>query len=152
SAEVFDPTNGTWTDWAFSMTHPRAVHRMVDLLDGSWFLVGGSNTDLRAGLFDTATGQFTPVAPAADDHGRFGPAVARFDSANVSVVGGESFAQVLWFNATSATLVQTGSTTTRPRAYATATRIAPTMILVAGGIDFPNNNATLSTCDAVVEG
>jgi hypothetical protein len=70
----------------------------------------------------------------------------------VAVIGGESFGDVLHFDHASTQLVNTGSPTTRPRSYATATRVAPDRILVVGGIDVPNGSTIQSSCDLVVEG
>jgi hypothetical protein len=152
TAEVFSPTTGTWSPWASSMIHTRSSHQMVDALDGRWLLVGGSDVDLRPEMFDTATGVFTPFSAAAADRARFGAAAASFASGNVSVIGGEQFGDVLFFHRGFTQLINTGSGTTRPRTYATATRITPDWVLVAGGIDIPNGSAPLSSCDVVVEG
>jgi len=152
SAEVFDPTVGTWSPWAHAMTHTRATHGMVDLLDGRWLLAGGSDVDLRPDLFDTTTGVFTPVAAAAADHARFGASMARFSTGNVMVSGGESFGDVLLFDRTFDVLLNSGSPTTLPRSYGTATVIAPDRVLLAGGINFANGSFVLSSCDLVVEG
>ena len=152
SAEAFDPSLGTWSPWAHAMTHTRSTHGMVDLLDGRWLLAGGSDVDLRPDLFDTTTGLFTPVAAAAADHARFGASMARFSSGNVSVSGGESAGDVLLFDRTFDVLLNSGSPTTLPRAYGTATTIAPDRVLLAGGINFANGSFVLSSCDLVVEG
>lgn len=152
SVEVFDPATGGFTAWALPMSHSRAAHALVDLLDGRWLLVGGSDVDLRPEVFHVATGTFSPFAAAANDRARFGAAAARFASGNVSVVGGEAAGDVLFFDRALTALRNTGSSTTRPRAYATATRIAADRVLVAGGIDYANGGFVLSTCDLVVEG
>ena len=80
------------------MTHTRATHGMIDLLDGRWLLVGGSDVDLRPETFDVATGAFTPFAAAAADRARFGVCVAAFGSGDVAVVGGEASGDVLHFD------------------------------------------------------
>ena len=146
AAEVYSPTTGTWSPWASDMTHSRAAHGMVDCKDGRWLLVGGSNADLRPETFDTL------FAAAPSDHARFGVAAAAFTSGNVSIVGGEAFGDVLFFNRGFTLLQNSGSATTVPRSYATATRIAADWVLVAGGFDVSVGGATLSTCDLVVEG
>ena len=152
SVEVFDPATNACTAWPVTMTHTRSTHAMVDLLDGRWLLVGGSDVDLRPETFDTTTGTFTPLAPAAADRARFGLAAARFTSGSVSVVGGEATGDVLYFDRVTTQLLNTGSGTSRPRAYGTATRIGPGRVLAAGGIDFANGSFVLATCDLVVEG
>jgi hypothetical protein len=151
-AEVFDPATRTWSDWPHLMTHSHATHGMVDLGDGRWLLAGGSDTDLRADLFSVATGLFTPVAAASVDYGRFGAGVDTFGDGDAAVVGGENIGSVLHFDRPSATLLNTGSGTNRPRAYATATRYAPDRILVVGGLDYADGGLVLSTSDVVVQG
>jgi hypothetical protein len=152
SAEAYSPATGTWTLWPSAMSHTRAVHAMASLGDGRLLLVGGSDADLRPETLDLATGQFTPFAPAAGDRPRFGAAVALFGDGDAMVCGGESAGDVLHFDRPSTTLRNTGSPTTRPRAYATATPLDGARILVAGGIDWADGSFVLSTCDLVVEG
>jgi len=152
SVEVFDPLTNAFTAWPVAMSHTRATHAMVDLLDGRWLLVGGSDADLRPETFDTTTGTFTPFAAAAGDRARFGLAAARFASGSVSVVGGEAVGDVLYFDRGTTRLLHTGSGTTRPRSYGTASRVAADKVLVAGGIDFANGSFVLASCDLVVEG
>jgi hypothetical protein len=125
---------------------------MVDLLDGRYLLVGGSDTDLRPETFDVVTGTFTPFSAAPSDHARFGAATATFASGDVAVVGGEDRGDVLHFDRATTRLLNSGSATTRPRAYATASRIGPDRVLVAGGFDYGNGSFLLPTCDLVVEG
>ena len=152
SVEVFDPTAGTWSPWPLPMSHTRSTHGLIDLLDGRWLLVGGSDVDLRPETFDTTTGVFTPFSAAIGDHARFGAATARYASGNVAVIGGESFGDVLHFDRTLTYLRNSGSPTSLPRAYGTATLIAPDRVLVAGGLDFSSGSLLLATCDVVVEG
>ncbi|MFO0933110.1 MAG: kelch repeat-containing protein [Planctomycetota bacterium] len=152
SVEVFNPTTGQFTAWPVSMSHTRATHAMIDLLDGRWLLVAGSDTDLRPETFSTTTGQFTPFAAATPDRARFGAAAAAFPSGSVSVVGGEALGEVLYFDRGTTALINSGSGTSKPRSYGTATAIGPGRVLVAGGIDFSNGSFVLATCDLVVEG
>lgn len=152
SAEVFDPATGQFTAWPVPMSHTRATHAMLDLLDGRWLLVGGSDADLRPETFSTATGLFTPFAAANPDRARYGVAATTFASGSATVVGGEALGEVLYFDRTFTQLLNTGSGTSKPRSYATATAIGPGRVLVAGGIDFSNGSFILPTCDLVVEG
>ncbi len=152
SVEVFDPATGTFSAWATPMSHSRATHGLIDLLDGRWLLVGGSDLDLRPETFDVVTGAFTPFAAAAADRARFGVAVASFGSGDVAVVGGEAAGDVLHFDRVATRLINSGSPTTNPRAYATATRIGVDYVLVAGGIDQSNGGFLLASIDLVVEG
>jgi hypothetical protein len=152
TAEAWDPATGLWTAWPSALTHTRAVHGMVDLEDGRWLLVGGSDADLRPEVFDVVTGTFAPVPAAPSDHARFGAAVATFASGDVAVVGGEDRGDVLHFDRATTRLLNSGSTTSRPRAYATASRIGPDRVLVAGGFDYADGAFLLASCDLVVEG
>lgn len=151
SVEVFDPSTDAFSAWATPMTHTRATHGLVDLADGRWLLVGGSDLDLRPETFDVGTGAFTPFAAAGADQARFGVCVAAFGG-DVAVVGGEASGDVLHFDRPSTRLINTGSPTSTPRAYATATRIGADRVIVAGGIDNSNGGFLLSTLDLVVEG
>ena len=152
SVEVFDPSTSQFSPWPVPMNHTRATHAMLDLFDGRWLLVGGSDTDLRPETFSTTTGLFTLFAGANPDRARFGVAAATFPSGNASVVGGEALGEVLFFDQATTSLINTGSGTSNPRSYGTATAIGPGRILVAGGIDFSNGSFILATCDLVVEG
>jgi len=152
SVEVFDPATDAFSAWASPMAHTRATHGMIDLLDGRWLLVGGSDVDLRPETFDVTTGAFTPFAAAPADQARFGVCVAAFGSGDVAVVGGEASGDVLHFDRLATRLLNTGSPTSTPRAYATATRIGPDRVIVAGGIDNSNGGFLLSTLDLVIEG
>jgi hypothetical protein len=152
TAEVYDPATGLWTLWTSSMAHTRAVHGMVDLGDGRYLLVGGSEADLRPEIFDTLTGTFATFPPAAADTARYGAAFASFASGDVAVVGGEDRGDVLHFDRNLTRLINTGSPTSRPRAYATATRIGPDRVFVVGGLDYSNGAFVLATCDLVLEG
>lgn len=152
SVEVFDPSTSQFSPWPVPMNHTRATHAMLDLFDGRWLLVGGSDTDLRPETFSTTTGLFTLFAGANPDRARFGVAAATFPSGNASVVGGEALGGLLFFDQATTSLINTGSGTSNPRSYGTATAIGPGRILVAGGIDFSNGSFILATCDLVVEG
>jgi hypothetical protein len=151
-AEAFDPTTETFAVWASSMTHTRATHTMTDLGDGRWLVEGGSDTDFRGDLFTIGTGLFTPVAAAAGDLARFGLASAPFADGDVAIVGGEAQGTVLHFDRPLAKLLNTGSGTTTPRAYATASPIADDQVLVVGGIDYSNGGFVLATVDLVLQG
>ncbi len=152
SAELFDPANETWSPAPHDMVHTHATHAALDLGDGRILVVGGSDTDLRPELYTIATGVFAAFAAAPADSGRFGAAVARYFDGDVTVVGGESEGQVLHFDRPTSTLSNTGSPTTVPRSYATASPIGPGRMLVAGGIDFSAGSFVLASCDLVAEG
>ncbi len=151
-SEVFDPSTETWSDWPNAMVHTHATHGMHDLGDGRWLIAGGSDSDLRAEVFDVAAGTFSPVASPTGDQGRFGAATELFADGDAAVVGGEDQGTVLHFDRPTATMLNTGSGTSLPRAYGTATRIASDQILVAGGVDWSNGGFVLATCDLLKQG
>src|SRR5438128_2645482 len=134
------------------MAHTHSTHGMVDLQDGRWLVEGGSETDLRPEIFDTGTGAFSPIASPSGDQPRFGAALAPFSDGDVAVVSGDDVGTVLHFDRGFSIMLNTGSGTTRPRAYGTATPIAADQVLVVGGIDYANGGFVLATCDLLVEG
>lgn len=152
SVELFDPTTSTFSVAPSRLVHTHATHAVIDLADGRFLVVGGSDTDLRPETYTPLDGVFTAIAPAAGDSGRFGAAVARYADGQVTVVGGEASGQVLNFVPATTTLLNSGSPTTMPRAYATVSPIGNGRMLVAGGIDYTNLNYVEPSCDLIVEG
>ena len=152
TAEVFDPVTNTFTALAERMTHTRATHGMVPGGPGKFVLAGGSDADLGHGWCDLATLTFEDLGAAVDDRARFGPAVAAFQSGGVVIAGGDTLGTVLYVSAGTGFVQNTGSGLNRARSYATATRIKPDQVLVAGGIDFSRGGFIESSCDVVVEG
>lgn len=152
TAEVFDPTSGTFTALAALMPHTHSTHVMEDMGNGKVLIAGGSDTDLSATVFDVATETFTSRAPAADDMVRFGAMGAAFESGAVCVAGGSEDGSVLYVEPRSQFLQNTGSGLGRARAYGTATRIAGDRILVVGGFDRERGFFLLHTADLVLEG
>ena len=129
----------------------RAQHCAIMRADATVVLAGGSISDFRPEEYDFFGGAFTSMNQAASDARCFGAACAQFDSGAVAVAGGEVLGTVLHIN--TANFVQnTGSGLSRPRSYATATRIKRDQILVAGGIDFSNGSFIESSCDLLIEG
>ncbi len=150
-AEVFDPSTGLFTALAAPMSHTRATHGMVPGAAGKFVLGGGSDTDLGHGWFDTTSMTFQDLGPAASDRARFGAAVAAFDAGGVVIAGGDTLGSVA-FVTSNGFVLNTGSALTMPRSYATAMRIKPDQILVAGGIDFSNGSFIEASCDLIVQG
>jgi hypothetical protein len=58
----------------------------------------------------------------------------------------------VWFSQGGDHTQNTGSPLRQPRAFATATRISDTYVLVAGGVDFADGGVLLATCDLIVSG
>jgi len=150
-AEVFDPSSETFSALAGSLVHTRSTHGMVDAGNGTFVLSGGSDMDLRSGRFDLSNETFQAIGSLSGDQIRFGAALATFQSGGVAVAGGDERGTVMYISPSG--LVQnTGSGLNRPRAYATATRIKPDQVLVAGGIDFSQGAFLDGTCDVIIEG
>ena len=151
TAEIFNPTTNTFAPAANLMNTFRAQHCAIMRADATVVLAGGSISDFRPEEYDFFGGAFTSMNQAASDARRFGAACAQFESGAVAVAGGEVLGTVLHIN--TANFVQnTGSGLSRPRSYATATRIKRDQILVAGGIDFSNGSFIESSCDLLIEG
>ncbi len=151
-AEVFDPAAQTFSAHPNLMAHSRATHDMLFTGNGLVAIAGGSDADLRAETYDPATGLFAPLNVVSGDGGRFGAAMERFASGGVIVAGGDLTGTVLYVNPTGSHIGNTGSGLAQPRAYATATRIAPGDILVAGGLDVSAGLFIAASCDLVREG
>ncbi len=152
SVEVFDPSTGQFSPWPVPMNHTRATHAMLDLFDGRWLLVGGSDTDLRPETFSTTTGLFTLFAGAnrtarGRRRGRDVPLGERLGGRRRGPRRGPVLRQRddLAHQHRQRDVEPPLLTAPRPRS-------APGRILVAGGIDFSNGSFILATCDLVVEG
>lgn len=150
-AEVFDPVAGTFAALPALMVHTRVTHGLIPSAPGTFVLGGGSDVDFRYGRFDVATMQFQDLGLAALPRARFGPAMAAFDSGGVVVAGGDTQGTVVYIRDTGA-VINTGSAMNAGRSYATAVKIKPDQILVAGGIDFGNGGFIESSVDLIVEG
>ena len=150
-AEVFDPGTGQFTALPARMTHTRTTHGLVPSTPGFFVLGGGSDADFRHGRFSFATMTFEDLGAAASDRGRFGPAVAAFDSGGVLIAGGDTAGTVVYVTS-GGRVLNTGSGMNAARSYATAVRIDSDRILVAGGIDFSRGGFIEASIDLMVEG
>lgn len=151
TAEIFDPSTNTFTAHAEAMVHTRSTHVMVDFGNGKFLLYGGSDVDLRPSWYDTATGVFSPLLPAAQDGQRWGAMADTFASGGACVAGGDSLGTVLYVDPGTGFVQNTGSGLNARRAYGTATRYAPDLILIVGGYEFTTGNLS-PTCDVSIEG
>ncbi|MFV1958478.1 MAG: hypothetical protein ACC662_03590, partial [Planctomycetota bacterium] len=152
TVEVFDPETGSFTLLPSHLVHTRATHVMENVGGGLFALVGGSDVDVRAGLFDVATETFRALDAPAGETARFGTMGATFASGSLSVAGGDDRGTVLYLDAASLVVRNSGSNLSQPRAYGTATRIATDRILVVGGADTSRGFFMLHSVDLVQEG
>ena len=93
TAEIYDPSVGTWRYTSHPMRQPREAHSMAKLADGRVLVVGGSapgsGPSLQsAEVFDPVTEQFTAVQTPRYAHGVRQPAILLNDG-RVLVVGGD---------------------------------------------------------------
>jgi hypothetical protein len=149
-AEIYDPTTRTFSPHPQKMLHTRSSHGMVDTGNGTFVLAGGSDQDLRIGRYDVVQAIFGDLGSAGGDQVRFGPAVAAFDSGAVAIAGGDLSGTVLHIYA-DGTVRNTGSGLNYARSYATASPIAPDMLLIVGGIDFSRGGFIEASCDLIKE-
>lgn len=152
SAEVFDPATGVFTLHPTGMLHSHATHACLQVGPTQFVIAGGSDSDLRAELFDSGSSAFSPLNLAAGDAPRFNAAAATFATGGLVMAGGDAAGTVMMVRPPGALLQSTGSPLTRPRHYATASRIATDQILVVGGVDFEAGGALLASADLIVEG
>jgi hypothetical protein len=150
SAEVFDPSAGTWTPVG-SMTAPRALHTAT--LVGTNVLIAGGTNDTptqwlnSAELFDVGAGTFAAAAPMAT--ARYQHAATLLSDGRVLVTGGRSSSSLGWalaeiYNPATGIWTNTGSMSA-PRHLHAATLLATNQVLVTGGSSnfSPTNTAEL---------
>ncbi len=150
-AEVFDPQTGTWTVFPGRMNARRATHGIVPFGPDRYLVMGGSVTARYAEVLDVVAGTFTSTNVPEHEGQRFGPVVGVYASGAAMLAGGDLTGNVVYAYAGSGFLQNSGSPLSRPRSYATATRIGPDRFFIVGGIDFANEWLD-GTCDVVIEG
>jgi hypothetical protein len=147
SAELYDPTAGTFTLTVGSLATPRYGHTATRLLSGKVLIAGGNTTSgtvdtgsvASAELFDPATGTFTataaPMASARFFHTATLLPDGRVLISGGVVAGGVHLDSAEIFDPVSRTFSTIPSPMTVAREGHTATLLPGGKVLIAGGLD-----------------
>ncbi len=139
TAELYDPTTGTFTYTAGNLATARYSHTATLLSTGKVLISGGYNGSVplkSAEIFDPSTGAFTVTGSMATARQRH--TATTLNDGTVAILGGQGSAAPLSsaeiFNPTTSTFTATGSMA-NARDGLTATLLASGKVLVAGGVD-----------------
>lgn len=141
TAETYDPATGTFTALPGSLTVGRHRHTAVATSDGRVLIYGGLTDNGQPAppeLYDHATGTFSVLAAPENNVRANHAAVKTFDG-DIWIVGGNdntnasALTSVIRFDHTSGTLSHTSDLAT-PRTLLSATLLADSRVLVAGGV------------------
>ena len=147
SAELFDPSNGTYTDIA-NMNHYRSGHTATLLANGNVLLAGGSDANgslAAAEIYNPVSNTFTVVGNM--QLARQGHAAILLNDGTVMITGGYStpgnyLASSEIFNPATNSF-SSGPAMTAARAYHSMSSLAAGKLLVAGGY----NSNSISTAE-----
>ena len=154
SAEVYNPTGGSWTATTGSMSTPRYFQSATTLPTSGNVLVAGGVISAAgavtqsADLYDPSTGTFSPTGNMKE--ARVTQTATLLSSTgtprdgDVLIVGGSGDNTAELYNPTNGTFAFTTGNAITPREDATATLLNNGMVLIAGGVSFSTNEPTTS--------
>ncbi len=144
SAEIYNPTNGTFTATA-NLTVKRHKHDATLLDDGTVLIVGGSDERDSRGAYATAeiynpkTKTFTKIGDMNLSRYKLQGTTVLLKNGEILIAGGANRAEI--FNPTTKTFEVAAGKFETARLFATATLLPNGQVLIVGGYD---NNNTVS--------
>ena len=142
SAEMYDPTAGTWTPVA-AMNQPRAHHIATLLSNGDVLVIAGDSSSSAAEIYNPNTNTWTEVGNLEIPRTAF--TATLLPSGKVIVAGGGlgsgAFSETELFDPVARTWSPAASMETAREGHV-ATLLENSALLVAGGVGFPPVGAT----------